>query len=63
MTKEQEVINAAKTIAEYCRSHICNQCPLNIGDKNASIMKAHCACDYNILRLPSTWKIEEIKEK
>ena len=63
MAKEQEVINAAKTIATYCRSHICNQCPLNIGDKNDSILKAHCVCDYNILHLPSTWKIEEIKEK
>jgi hypothetical protein len=36
---------------------------LNIGNKNDSIQKAHCVCDYNILHLPSTWKIEELKNE
>jgi hypothetical protein len=34
---------------------------LNIGNRNDSIQKAHCVCDYNVLHLPSTWKIEELK--
>jgi len=55
-----EVIQAAKTIAEYCRGHVCTDCPLNLGDKNEGVLKAHCVCDYNILHLPSTWKIEEL---
>ena len=55
-----EVIQAAKTIANYCRNHVCTDCPLNIGDRNDSIQKAHCVCDYNILHLPSTWKVEEL---
>lgn len=59
---EQEVINAAKTIANYCRDHICTQCPLNIGKRTDSILKAHCVCDYNIIHLPSTWRIEDLKE-
>lgn len=58
--QEQELVNAAKMIAKYCRNHICTQCPLNLADKNDSIQKAHCVCDYNILHLPSTWKIEEL---
>lgn len=62
MTAEQEVINAAKTIAKYCRDHICTQCPLNIGKRTDSILKAHCVCDYNIIHLPSTWRIEDLKE-
>lgn len=62
MTAEQEVINAAKTIANYCREHICTQCPLNIGKRTDSILKAHCVCDYNIIHLPSTWRIEDLKE-
>lgn len=62
MTAEQEVINAAKTIANYCRNHICTQCPLNIGKPTDSILKAHCVCDYNIIHLPSTWRIEDLKE-
>ena len=60
-TEKNLLISAAQTIAKYCRSHICTQCPLNIGDRNDSIKKAHCVCDYNILHLPSTWKIEELK--
>ena len=62
MTAEQEVINAAKTIANYCRNHICTQCPLNIGKRTDSILKAHCVCDYNIIHLPSTWRIEDLKD-
>ena len=58
---EHEVVRSAKMIAEYCRNHVCTDCPLNIGDKNDSIQKAHCVCDYNILHLPSTWKVEELK--
>lgn len=61
--KEQEVIQAAKTIANYCRSHICNDCPLNLASKAESITKAHCVCDYNILHLPSTWKIEDLRSE
>ena len=61
--KEQALILSAKNIAKYCRKHTCNQCPLNIGDRNDSIVKAHCVCDYNIIHLPSTWKIEELKEE
>ena len=60
---ESDVIKSAKTIAEYCKSHICTDCPLNIGKRNEGIMKAHCVCDYNIIHLPSTWKIDELKEK
>jgi len=60
---EQALILSAKNIAKYCRNHVCTGCPLNIGDKNEGVLKAHCVCDYNILHLPSTWKIEEIKEK
>ena len=62
MTKS-EVIQAAKTIAIYCRNHICTDCPLNIGNKHDSIQKAHCVCDNNILHLPSTWRIEDLKEE
>lgn len=58
-----EVIEAAKLIANYCRNHVCTSCPLNIGDKNKSILKSHCVCDYNVLHLPSTWKVEELKKK
>jgi hypothetical protein len=63
MTENEKslLIGAAQTIANYCRNHICTDCPLNIGDKNDTIIKAHCVCDYNILHLPSTWKIEELK--
>lgn len=60
--KDTDVINAAKLIADYCRNHVCTQCPLNIGDKNDSILKAHCVCDYSVLHLPSTWRVEEIKK-
>lgn len=60
---EQALILSAKNIAEYCRNHVCTNCPLNIGNKNDSILKAHCVCDYNILHLPSTWKIEELKHE
>lgn len=62
MTDKEALIEAAKTIAKYCRNHICTGCPLNIGDNNDTLLKAHCVCDYNILHLPSTWKIEELKE-
>ena len=58
---ETGLIQAVRTISEYCKNHICTQCPLNIGDKNNGILKAHCVCDYNILHLPSTWKVEELK--
>jgi hypothetical protein len=61
-TEKNLLISAAQTISKYCRSHICTECPLNIGDKHDSIQKAHCVCDYNILHLPSTWKIEELKK-
>lgn len=57
-----EVIQAAKTITMFCRNHVCTQCPLNIGNKHDSIQHAHCVCDYNILHLPSTWRINELKE-
>ena len=59
---DNHVIAAAKTIAEYCRNHTCYTCPLNIGSKD-SLLKARCVCDYNIVHLPSTWKIEELKER
>ena len=59
---EKAVVTAAVTIATYCRGHICTACPLNIGDKNGGMLKTHCVCDYNVLHLPSTWKIEELKE-
>jgi hypothetical protein len=36
---------------------------LNIGNKNEGMLKAHCVCDYNIIHLPSTWKIEDLKEE
>ena len=58
---ESEVVKAVNTIADYCRNHVCTQCPLNIGDKNKGVLNAHCVCDYNILHLPSTWKVEELK--
>ena len=58
---EKEVKKAAKIIAEYCRNHVCTNCPLNIGKKSDSILNAHCVCDYNILHLPSTWKVEELE--
>jgi len=58
---DKEVVEAAKTIAEFCRNHVCTDCPLNIGKKNDSILNAHCVCDYNILHLPSTWRVEELK--
>ena len=60
---ENEVIKSAIAIANYCRNHICTNCPLNIGDKNGGLLKSHCVCDYNILHLPSTWKVEELKVK
>lgn len=59
---EKEVVQAAKTIAEFCRNHVCTNCPLNIGNKNDSILNSHCVCDYSVLHLPSTWRVEEIKE-
>lgn len=59
---ESEVVKAANTIANYCRNHVCTQCPLNIGDKSKGILYAHCVCDYSILHLPSTWRVEDIKE-
>lgn len=60
MNNAEELKTAARTIANYCRRHICTECPLNIGNKNEGILKAHCVCDYNILKLPSTWRIEEL---
>lgn len=54
MSDAEELKAAAKTIANYCRYHVCTECPLNIGNKNAGILKAHCVCDYNIIHLPST---------
>lgn len=60
---DNEIKKAAKVIAEYCRSHVCTSCPLNIGKKGDTILNAHCVCDYNILHLPSTWKVEELKVK
>jgi len=62
MNNAEELKAAAKTIANYCRYHVCTECPLNIGNKNAGILKAHCVCDYNIIHLPSTWKIEELEK-
>lgn len=62
MSNAPELINAAKYIANYCRGHICTECPLNIGDRNAGILHSHCVCDYNVLRLPSTWQIDKLKE-
>ena len=59
---EKDLILSAKNIAEYCRNHVCTNCPLNIGDKNKGILYAHCVCDYSVLHLPSTWRVEEIKE-
>ena len=59
--EEVEVIRAVNTIADYCRSHVCTQCPLNIGDKNKGLLYSHCVCDYNVLHLPSTWKTQELK--
>ncbi len=60
---EQALIISAKNIAKYCRNHVCTDCPLNIGNKHEGLIKAHCVCDYNILHLPSTWKIEDLKEE
>ena len=60
MSKE-EVKAAAITIAEYCRNHVCTDCPLNLSKKSDSILNAHCVCDYNVLHLPSTWKVEDLK--
>lgn len=57
----EEVKAAAITIAEYCRSHVCTDCPLNLAGKSDSILNAHCVCDYNILHLPSTWNVEDLK--
>ena len=59
-TEKHLLISAAETIAKYCRNHICTDCPLNIGDSNGGMLKAHCVCDYNILHLPSTWRIEDL---
>lgn len=57
----EELIKAVKMINEYCKDHTCLECPLNIGNKNEGILKAHCVCDYNILHLPSTWLVHELK--
>lgn len=57
------VINAANTIAQYCRTHICTECPLNLTPRHESIMKAHCVCDFNVLHLPSTWQVETLIER
>lgn len=62
-TAEEIVINSAINIAEYCRKHICTQCPLNLSPHSDSILKAHCVCDYSVLHLPSTWKIEQLKKE
>lgn len=61
-TEKHLLISAAETIAKYCRKHICTDCPLNIGKMNDSILNAHCVCDYNVLHLPSTWRIEDLKK-
>lgn len=63
MSDKEALIQSARTIAKYCRNHICTDCPLNIGNKNEGMLKAHCVCDYNILHLPSTWKIDDLKEE
>ena len=63
MRKDYYVIEAAITIAKYCRNHICTECPLNIGKKNDGILHSHCVCDYNIVHLPSTWKTEELNNE
>lgn len=63
MSNDSAVKQAARTIALYCRDHICTDCPLNIGDRTHGIMHAHCVCDYNVLRLPSTWQIEELDKR
>lgn len=61
MINDETLMQAAEYIAHFCRKHICTECPLNIGKSNGSILEARCVCDYNILHLPSTWKVEELK--
>ena len=63
MNRDPELIKAVNYIANYCRQHICTECPLNITGESETILKAHCVCDYNVLHLPSTWRTEELRHE
>ena len=59
---EADVIRAANVIADFCRLHICTQCPLNLAKKHDSILNAVCLCDNSINIMPSNWNTDELNK-
>ena len=55
--KDKILISAARTIVEFCRVNICENCPLYVGE----YPNKKCICNGNdVLKIPSCWRIEDL---